>query len=90
MPNDTSTLLLPSEEKKKEKNKYIYIFSKKKKGREEKKKISLGTIVLVQFKHIPVQLAIKQAVAKLYRYNLNMYQYNLFKKWQWRSCTGTT
>ena len=89
MPNDTSTLLLPSEKKKK-REKQIYIYFFKKKRREEKKKTSLGTIVPVQFKHVPIQLAKKQAVAKLYRYNLNLYRYNLFKKWQWRSCTGTT
>ena len=62
MPNDTSTLLLPSEKKKKTN---IYIF--KKKRREEKKKISLGTIVPVQLKHVPIQLTKKQAVGKFDR-----------------------
>ena len=39
-------------------------------------KIGSGHIVPVQPKLLPVQLAGKSTVVKLYRYNLNLYRYN--------------
>ena len=32
----------------------------------------------------------KALVDILYRYNSNLYRYNLLEKWQWTYCTGTT
>ena len=47
-------------------------------------------LVPVQPKLVPVQLAEKVAVDILYRYNFNLYRYNLLENWQWTYCTGTT
>ena len=62
------------------KNIYIYIKKKKKKKkkrRKEKKKREksvLKQVLPVQLKVLPVQPARKQAVEKLYRYNLKFYR----------------
>ena len=57
---------------------------------QQNKGSSSGHIVPVQPKLVPVQLIQKLAVDILYRYNLNLYRYNLLEKWQLTYCTGTT
>ena len=56
---------------------------------QQSKESTSGHIVSVQPKLVPVQLAGKVAVDILYRYNPNLYRYNLLEKWQWTYCTGT-
>ena len=62
----------------------------KSRGLQQSKESTSGHLVPVQPKLVPVQLAEKVAVDKLYRYNLNLYRYNLLENWQWTYCTGTT
>ena len=57
---------------------------------QQSKESTSGHLVPVQPKLVPVQLAGKVAVDILYRYNPNLYRYNLLEKWQWTYCTGTT
>ena len=57
---------------------------------QQSKESTSGHLVPVQPKLVPVQLAEKVAVDILYRYNPNLYRYNLLENWQWTYCTGTT
>ena len=57
---------------------YIYIYIQKKKEK-KKEKNQITASVPVHPKGVPVQLTRKLAVAKVYRYTLNVYRYNLFK-----------
>ena len=64
---------------------YIGITIPNLKKKKEKKKIYIcqsGTSVPVHPKSVPVQLTQKQAVAKVYRYTLNVYRYNSLKNGQ--------
>ena len=57
---------------------------------QQSKESTSGHLVPVQPKLVPVQLAEKVAVDILYRYNPNLYRYNLMENWQWTYCIGTT
>ena len=57
---------------------------------QQNKESTSGHLVPVQPKLVPVQLVGKVAVDILYRYNPNLYRYNLLENWQWTYCTGTT